>query len=109
MPQVLDGLLKSVTCTDLPVILEPQGYFWCSGYYVLTQEDIDQGIVTHEVTKTVHPEEFFSATGRRAVRIFFANGDRYRTRAADTSRGLQGWVSPTQSVKRTAGIFQTIG
>ena len=47
--QVLDGLLQNVICIDMPLLLEPQGQFSCSGRFVLTQEDIDRGVVILEV------------------------------------------------------------
>lgn len=47
--QVLSESVQNVTCAEMPVLLDPEAYVSCSGHYVLTQEDIDEGMVTNEV------------------------------------------------------------
>lgn len=47
--QVLSGSVRNVTCAEMPVLLDPGAYVSCLGHYVLTQEDIDESMVTNEV------------------------------------------------------------
>ncbi|CAM9245227.1 unnamed protein product [Ectocarpus sp. 13 AM-2016] len=46
---VLSEFVQNVTCAKIPLTLDPGVSFSCSGNYVLTQRDIDQGVVTNEV------------------------------------------------------------
>lgn len=47
--QVLSESVRNVTCASMPVLLDPEASASCIGYYVLTQGDVDEGIVTNEV------------------------------------------------------------
>ena len=49
--QVLSGSVRNVTCAEMPVLLDPDARISCSGHYVLTQGDVDEGMVTNEVGK----------------------------------------------------------
>ncbi|CAN0246574.1 unnamed protein product, partial [Ectocarpus sp. 8 AP-2014] len=46
---VLSEFVQNVTCAENPLTLDPGASFSCSGHYVLTQGDVDQGVVTNEV------------------------------------------------------------
>lgn len=47
--QVLSELVQNITCTQQPFLLDPAESFSCSGGYVLTQQDVDEGTVSNEV------------------------------------------------------------
>lgn len=47
--QVLSEFVQNITCSETPLTLDPGASFSCSGQYVLTQRDVDHGVVTNEV------------------------------------------------------------
>lgn len=47
--QVLSELVRNISCSEQPVLLDPAKSFSCSGHHVLTQEDVDKGAVSNEV------------------------------------------------------------
>lgn len=47
--QVSSEIVQNVSCADKPALLDPAESFSCSGHYVLTQKDGDEGTVTNEV------------------------------------------------------------